>query len=138
MRPRIRKWYLLNYFDDVPQNTIMFYSDEESLDDKLSSIATGILEHYNTEPLRKGHGLSAKFDLACLSVAEKTQESDSEYVEYLTPQGFRRPRTNRTIYFSGNELPFNPEVDNWVSIEWSLVSPEDINSEIIGELFTKL
>lgn len=116
----------------------MFYSDEESLDDKLSSIARGIIDHYNTEPLRKGHGLSAKFDLACLSVAEKTQESDSEYISYLTPQGFRRPRTNRTIYFSGNELPFNPEVDNWVSIEWSLTNPEDINSEIIGELFTKL
>lgn len=116
----------------------MFYSDEESLDDKLSNIARGILDNYNTEPLRKGHGLSAKFDLACLSVAEKTQESDSEYVEYLTPRDFRRPRTNRTIYFSGNELPFDPEIDNWVSIEWSLVSPEDINSEIIGELFTKL
>lgn len=116
----------------------MFYSDEESLDNKLSAIATGILDYYKHEHLRKGHGLSAKFDLACLSVAEKTQESDSEYIEYLTPQDFRRPRTNRTIFFSGNELPFDPKVDNWVSIEWTLTNPEDINSEIIGELFTKL
>ena len=123
----IKKWYIGNVFEGDYQNVITFYSSVDECANTLQTIISDIYNMYNTIPLRRGLGISAKFDEACLRTTSKVKNADEDYISYLGCESVELPRNRRMICFDSNEFPDENTVN---FVYWELINPEDPNSHI--------